>query len=226
MQVVYRMCDIPSTNPPPWNVDKFNLNRICLQSFVEGYKDIKPKVHFICDHCPMEEYEEMIHNVCPFEKVVEFTAIGINETMLMAYDIAEDANDIVLLQECDYLHKSSIGFLMADAIDSLGLVSPYDHLNFYLDHSIHSEDTTIRLVRDHHFRTTERNTMTWGCHSSLIKAHRDMLNKYGYLDNIVWKELRDLGYKLWTPIPSLATHMVEGFMAPGVDWKTIWKNSL
>jgi len=30
-------------------------------------------------------------------------------------------------------------------------------------------------------------------------------------------------YNLWAPIPSIATHMVELYLAPGVDWTSLIK---
>jgi hypothetical protein len=218
------MCDIPSTNPSPWgNDDKLQLNKTCLRSFVGGFVDIKPFVHFVCDHCDPETYADMITEVCPFEKKVEFTKLGINDTMLRAYELASHLEDYVLLQECDYLYRPKIGSLYIQAMKALGIVSPYDHLNFYMDRNIHSNVCKIELVDGYHFRSTERNTMTWGCHTDIIRDNIEVLNKYGYLDDLVWKELDFAGHELFVPIPSFATHMVKDYLSPGVNWRKLYE---
>lgn len=224
MIVVYRMCDIDSTNPPPFEKNKYNLNKRCLESFVKAFENIKPKMYFLCDYCP-PKYKEMIETVCPFEKVIEFTEMGINNTMLRSYEIALNNDDYVLFQECDYLYRPDTGELFLKALASLGLVSPYDHLNFYKDHNIHSKTCDVELVDGHHFRTTERNTMTWGCHTDLIKENINTLNQYGYLDDLVWRDLLLAGHRLWVPIPSIATHMVKDYLSPGINWRKIWQMS-
>jgi len=223
MKVYYRMCGIPSTNPSPWKQDdKFGLNKVCLKSFVEAYRDIKPEVHFILDYCD-KSYSEMIDDIVPFDFEIEFTEMGINNTMLRSYELASQVDDVVLFQECDYLYRPNIGKLMVQAVEKFKLVSPYDHLNFYIDRNLHSENCRIDLVNHYHFRSTERDTMTWACHSKMVKENLGILVKHGYLDDVVWRDLLIAGYQLWVPIPSFATHLVKDFMAPGVDWEKIWQ---
>lgn len=221
--MIYRMCDLQSTNPSPiLQENKFELNKLCLKSFVGGVKDITPETYFICDYCG-KEYDNMIRKIYPWYLHIEHTEIGINETMNKAYNIARKINDYVLLQECDYLYLPNAGKTLLAAMEQLGIVSPYDHPNFYKERDIHSSECEIELVNNHHFRTTERNTMTWGCHGSLIEENADTLLKYGYLDDVVWQELMYAGHPLWTPIPALATHMVADCLAPGVNWRQEWQ---
>lgn len=224
MTAIYRLCGIPSTNPSPiYQEDKFKLNKMCLRSFVQAYRDVNPKVIFLLDHCG-QEYTEMVNTVCPFEKKLIYTDLGINGTALKAYELAKDADDdIILFQECDYIYRPHSGRLMNMAIKQLGLVSPYDHLNFYIDRNLHSEMAKIKLVDGYHFRTTERNTMTFGVTKEVLLKGYDIFYKYGYLDGDVWYELKDIGIELHVPIPSIATHMVKDWLAPGVDWEDLWK---
>lgn len=225
MTVYYRMCGIPSTNPSPiLQEDKFKLNELCLKSFITAYASVKPKMVFLCDYCG-NEYYDLIKTV-PFDTESHFTSIGINHTCLMQYDLAREEEDIILFQECDYLYRPDTGEQMVEAIESLGLVSPYNHLNFYLDETIHSKQTTLSLVSNHIYRSVERNTMTFGVRPDILRDHFDIFEKYGYLDNEVWKDLRDQGHTLYVPIPSIATHMVKDYLAPQVDWSQIWNTLL
>lgn len=226
MIVIYRITSIPSTNPSPiFQEDKNALNELCLFHFLKAFSDIRPTIHFIADHCTCLD---MIKRLC-FQYDYDFditeSSSGINQTMLDSYTIATKLDDFVLFQECDYLYRDVIGKTYLQALQELKLVSPYDHKNFYLDKSIHSEDCKIRLIDDVHFRTTERNTMTFGCHSSLIKENLFYFMREGYLDNEIWKELRIRGNPLWVPVPSFATHMAKDWLAPSVNWEEIWTSA-
>lgn len=225
MLVIYRMCDIKSngSNPPPiLENDITALNILTLNSFIMAFSQVKPKVIFICDWCPKDVYDSILNQV-PFEKEIIYTEDGINESMLHAYRLADkEKDDVILFQECDYLYLPQSGGMVENAIKHFGLFSPYDHPNFYKDRSIHSNKCEIELLDDHHYRTTERNTMTFGMTREVFKKHREILDRYGYLDNDVWRDIRVAGNKLWTPIPSIATHMVKDWLSPGVDWPRLW----
>jgi hypothetical protein len=218
------MCDVPSLNVSPSPIladDKYELNAFCLRSFIKGMADLEPKIHFILDKCPIA-YDGMLETYVPWEYEMEHTNLGINGSMLRAYNLAGLSDEIVLLQECDYLYQPKVGKLLESAIEKLRLVSPYDHLNFYRDRNIHSATCDITLVKNHHFRTTERNVMTWGATPDYFARNIDLLEKYGYLDSDIWYDLKDRDEKLWVPIPSLATHMHKDFLAPGVEWSNQW----
>lgn len=225
MFVVYRMCGIPSSNPSPiLQENKYLLNEMCLKSFIRAYASVKPKIVFLCDYCT-DEYNDLIKAV-PFDSESHFTSIGINHTALMAYDLAREQDDIILFQECDYVYRPNTGEQMVEAISNLGLVSPYNHRNFYLDRSIHSKSCELEMIGNEIYRSVERNTMTFGLTSDILRDHFDIFEKYGYLDNEVWHDLRDQGHKLYVPVHSIATHMVEDYLAPGVEWEKIWSTLL
>jgi len=223
MTVLYRITSIPSSNPSPiFQDNKDTLNMQCLASFMGAFAEIRPKVTFIADHVS-DNMLKMLEDF-PWEgSTVIKTDIGQNATMLMSYEIASKLEDYVLFQESDYWYRPNIGATYLQAMKELGIVSPYDHPNFYHNKELHKEECRIKLVDNHHFRTCERNTMTWGCHSNIIKENLDILNHHGYLDGQVWYDLLERGYPLWTPIMSFATHMVESCLAPGVSWEELWK---
>lgn len=221
MTIIYRMCGIASSNPSPIYQDNKNkLNELCLKSVVTAFSDVKPKFIFLFDQCDEDCVDT---DDFPYEFEAEVYDLGINGTMLEAYKIASELEDYVVFQECDYLYNGVIGKKYLRAMKELGIVSPYDHPNFYHAREYHKEECRIKLVGDYHFRTCERNTMTWGCHTNIIKENLDILNHHGYLDGQVWYDLLERGYPLWTPIPSFATHMVDSCLAPGINWKEIWK---
>lgn len=222
MKVIYRITEISSTNPSPWGKDKQELNKVCLRSFVEAFREVKPEMYFLADHCD-KSINAMIAEVVPFKYAVEHTQIGINDTMVKSYELAASVDDYVLFQECDYLYRPLIGKSYVEALQSLSIISPYDHRNFYMNDSIHSSHCHITLIGEQHFRSTERNTMTWATKSDVIKKNLSTLKRHGYLDDEVWQDLLLAGHVLWVPILSYATHMVEKYMAPGINWESLWK---
>lgn len=219
LTVIYRITDIVSTNPSPvLQNDKVALNRLCLKSFVQAFSDIRPKVIFLADH--MKDVS-LFGDLCPFEFEVRRSFVGQNQTMLEAYKIAAELEGNVYFCEADYIYNGVVGELLDEAISRFGLVSPYDHPDFYHRYDIHPHETTLAILRNHHFRKSARNTMTWGIRTELVRKYKAILDKYGYLDDLVWKELKEQGVEMWTPIPSFATHLVLD-LAPGVDWVKIW----
>ena len=225
MKIFYRLTNIPSSNPSPiyWE-NKEKLNILCLNSFVDAYKDVSPNVTFLCDYCP-KRYKSIINGLVPFEKEIIFTELGINGTAYKQFKMAESVEDEeIIFHECDYVSRPNIGVLIRDAIKELELVSPYDHLNFYRDRSIHSEQVILKLVGDIHWRSTERNTLTFGIKTSVFKDHSDIFKKWGYLDDGNWKEMREAGHMLFVPIPSFSSHMCSDWMAPSVDWSKYYES--
>ena len=216
--VYYRLCGIKSSNPSPiFNEDKYRLNKLCLKSFVKAFEKVNPEVVFLADFCG-QEYEELIKQIVPFKYSYIPTNFGINGTCLIQYEMAlKTDHDIIYFAECDYLYDSDAQILL-DGVKELKLVSPYDHRNFYVDHTIHSKECTIELVNDYHFRSVERNTMTFAIDAQVFKKNYEIFKKYGYLDNEVWKEMLSAGYPLFVTLPSIATHMVRDYLAPSIDW--------
>ena len=219
MIVYYRITSIPSTNPSPiYQEDKDKLNEICLKSFVNAFKEVKPKMVFICDSCS-EDTLEMIYNICPFEKEVMVTHLGQNGTSLKQYELAREQDDDIYFAESDYIYQENSGQDLLNGLNEFGLVSPYDHPDHYKTPYV----SKLRLVDNYHWRSAENNTMTWAVSNQLFKDHYDTFYKYGYLDREVWDDLRKEGHELWVPVPSIATHSVRDYLAPSINWKENWE---
>jgi hypothetical protein len=214
MIVIYRLCDIPSTNPSPlFQNDKVALNKYCLNMFLKAFKDVDMSIVFLCDHTG--DYDDYLSSVVKHEFRTEYSKQDINYTYLRSIDIAKESNDDVLFQECDYLYKEGAGKEMLEAVKNFGFISPYDHPDKYP-----SDGVKIRLFNGRHWRNAPSTTMTYMATKENIKNHSDLLSKHGYLDHQMWVELtHKTGKELWTPIPALATHMVKAHISPGMD---IW----
>jgi hypothetical protein len=221
MKVVYRMCDISSSNAPPvyWE-NKYRLNEICLRSFVESFKDIKPHVYMICDRCP-EFYETFVKSIVPFEMDVEFTQSGIKENAVHQYDFVTD-DDIYYMLECDYLHTPDAGQKMLDAVTHFDWITSYDHPDKYKEGLIPKQNTR-QYINGQQWRTTDSTTSTFMARGSKIREQMELFRSYGWDDHKRWLDLNERGYVLGSPVPSLSTHMAEEYLAQNVDWKSLWE---
>lgn len=222
--VFIRLCSIKSTNPSPiFQDDKYQLNRLCLKSFVQAFKDIKPHVIVLGDYCDYLE-SELLEEVLPFEYEYIPTKIGINATCLKQYEMASKVDsEIIIFLETDYLFNPDVNVdKWISGIKELGLVSPYNHPNYYKDRQQHSNICQIELVDDHIFRSVETCTMTFGVRRDVFMKYLDIFNRFGYLDHDVWLEIAKDGQKLFVPIPTIASHCVATQMAPQVDWTKVY----
>jgi len=216
LSVIYRLTDITSTNASPiyWD-NKFRLNEICLRSFVEAFKDVNPHVYMIIDRSP-DFYSSFVKQIVPFSMDIEFTNSGVRENAVHQYDYLKD-DDVYYFLECDYLHLPGSGQKMMNAVKYCDFLSPYDHPDKYKEGMI-PPNIEYQTILNQKWRTTDSTTSTFMARGEMVKKELDLFRSYGWDDHKRWLDLGSKGYKLWTPLPSLATHMVEAYMAPNIDW--------
>lgn len=214
MQVIYRICDINSTNPPPiYQDNRLALNVLCLKSFINCFIKSDIRIHFILDKCS-DEWEKELEKV-ELPHTVERTDLGIDGSARHAVNRALELDDDIMFQECDYLWIPQVGEIYIDAIKHFGVLSPYDHPDKY------PGEAMLEMYKGLHFRTTPSTTQTYGITKENLHKYKDIILKHGYIDHAMWVELSQNGLTLRTPMPSIATHMVKDYMAPSIDWKGI-----
>jgi len=226
--VFIRLCSISSTNPAPiLQESKFELNKLCMKSFAKAFKDIKPYVIVLGDYCDYLE-SEMLEETIPFEYEYIPTKIGINATCLKQYEMASKREEeVIIFLECDYLFNPAVDVQKwINGIRELGLVNVYNHPNYYKDKTQHSDICEIHQIDGYHFRSVETCTMTFGVRRDVFIEHLDLFNKYGYLDHFLWLDIADRGQKLFTPIPTFATHMLRDWLSNEVEWDKVWRELL
>jgi hypothetical protein len=225
MHIFYRMSPKNSAHEarrPRHGFDKLALARMCLKSFNEAFRDTNPLVHFLLDGCG-SEWDDMIDHTTVLHHKIEHLESNQNDSYLYQLDLAKDVNDYVLFQEDDYVYLPNTGQKLLDAMKVLEFVSPYDHGEFYTRNTeFHKPPFDIKLVGEQHWRTIDFCTMTYGCHSARLLDYWDALHLHGFWDKDTWTEMGKRGAKLWTPIPSLATHMHKDFLSPGILWEGVF----
>lgn len=215
MKVIYRICDIqsPLSQPSPFHYDtRVELNKVCLKSFVKAFLETEIEIHFLIDNST-DIWEEFIKEEVPFKYEITRTNEGIDATARRAVNLAKELDDDIMFQECDYLWLPETGWQYIEAIEELGFVSPYDHLDKYP-----ASSAKISLCANRHWRTAISTTQTYGVTKENLNKYFEIISKHGYIDHAMWVELGEHGAELWTPIPSLATHCVTGLLAPSIDW--------
>lgn len=222
MIVFYRLSpknSLHEAQRPRYQFNKLELAKLCLKSFVDGFVDTKPNIHFLLDSCG-HEWEDMIKNIVPWNYTIENLNVNNqNQSYLIQLDRAKKVDDFVLFQEDDYVYLKRVGKKIEDALKILEFINPYDHREFYtVNDTFHKGPFDIKLIGEQHWRTIDFNTMTWACHSNSLSKYWEPLHLHGFWDKDTWEAMHEFGATLWSPIPTLCTHMHADYLAPGIDW--------
>jgi hypothetical protein len=195
-----------------------DLIRVCFKSVIDAFEGWK--FHFVIDK-PNYEIMELIES-CPYPYEIETVNVegwqeGNFATYLKLLTIGKDLNEPMMLVEDDYYFLPQAGSRIAKALLECQFITPYDHPMYYIEEK-HKYPREIKVIGDQHWGTIIDTTLTFGVQSGqLIKDNWDIFTGHSVWDEHIWKELRQ--YKLWSPIPSLATHMETEFLSPVIKWK-------
>jgi hypothetical protein len=157
---------------------------------------------------------------------------------VLSWSESFDDDTIVYHAEDDYLYHPDAFTELASAVDSMPDVeyfTLYDHSDRYT----RSDDVNmgrpefVSIAGNRHWRVVESTCMTYAARVRTLKrdAHLHHLLSPRTLphDRLLWRMTQGIGWFWWkfpkrtlvSPIPSLATHMDEPYLAPVVDWATI-----
>lgn len=216
MIVILRVSKNSFNKPLPFNIkDKFELITNCYNSFIRANSQCY-KVIAIADSLPSEwqVYFPDVH------KWIEVSGVGNEGTYKMQLEIAKE-HDKVLLLEDDYLWRADTLPKLEKALDVLPFVSPYDHPGHYLEERF-SDQFTLKYVDGEVYRNAPSNTLTFATTGEMIKKHWSTLTGHGINDHEMFQTIQSSGDLLWNPTCSFATHMVDGLLAPNIDWRVLW----
>ena len=229
MKVYYRIYPGKPDNRPFADGDKLSLVQRCLRSFMASVAVADVHITFLMDNCPVSWWLAVHDIVHPYfhigtvrYSIVELDGIGNKPSFLKQLEMALDdpCDEFVYFAEDDYLYQpEAIGRMMG--IAGIGLVTPYDHPDRYR-RADNRPDGFMRIMGDYHWRTHESTTMTFGIARTLLTEVQDIMREYACEGRKMWYPILDMGYKLWGPVPSLATHVQGDLLAPCVDWEEIW----
>jgi len=264
--IAYRICPKFSRNAYKLKgLDKYEVSKVCLESFLRCLTGVNFKIYAILDGCP-QKYNVLFEELVPSDRleIIQFQGIGNSATFLEQIKVLLTQNDseMVYFAEDDYFYLENTFSDMLKVIKrkEVDFVTPYDHLDYYKDKSnyltdLHSYKSEI-IFEKRHWRTVSSTCCTFLTTKSILKKTSQYFELYPKLgDYGMWLLLTKIrrkhiptkfatfkmifkttfkmyafssrqllvgkSYKCWAPIPSVATHMVELYFAPGINWQTI-----
>ena len=210
MKIFYRVSPYLSSNPNPLGTNKYKIIKRCFKSFKEALGDQEV---IILNDSLHPDWKEIFDG---FEMVD--SPNGNVESFQKQIDLICELPDgeKVMFVDDDYLWvKGSINKI-EKALDELVIVSPYDHPGHYREDRFKNDMKKMVLVDNQTYREAPSNTLTFATHAWVIKQNQELIKSFGIRDHEMFMEL---DHELYVPVPSFATHLVTGVLAPNVDWK-------
>jgi len=213
MNIIYRISPFKPDNPSIfYTEDKWKLVEVCHDSFLKAGGD-KYDTTYIIDSIDWGKIFKK------WGRVVDINTHSKVASLQKAFDEAYKINDKILFVEDDYLWQPDTISLMETALDILPVLSPYDHPAHYTEARF-DHKYEIKLIGNQTYRTCPSNTHTFSIQEQVFKDNYEMIRKYGVNDHEMFTELNKTA-QLWCPIPSFATHLATGCLAPNVLWYNI-----
>lgn len=211
MKVFYRISPFLSSNPNPLGKDKDYILNKCLYSFGEA-NDIEAEITFINDSLS----EKWVEELSKLGKVINAPNGNVETFHAQLNEVVKLPNEEkVLLLEDDYLWRPNTMSLLSTGLDSLDLISPYDHPGHYREERFRDEPKIVKEVNGVIYRSAPSNTLTFACKAWVIKQNYDLIKSFGIQDHEMFQALP---VKMFVPTYSFATHSVTGLLAPNVNW--------
>ena len=218
MKVFYRCYPGLSSHSNPLGTEKKAIFDECLKSFLSADTENKVEITFVSDGVPDDWFDipALFHPKIIHPPEHSFTGMKSLYSSL-SFTIDEigklEDNDKVLICEDDYLWLPDTLGKLERALDVMPMISPYDHPGHYTEERFKNQPKKMVLFENHTFRSAPSNTHTFAAPAWVFKKHGEMIKTMG--DHEFFTKV---GIDLYVPVPSFATHCVEGLMAPNVKW--------
>lgn len=241
LHILYRFCQQENTKKRP----QFFSKKRCLESLIRAFEYVKDRstFHFICDG---EIDQEIISLITDIAKIERLPSVGnsVSFWVTLQKSLSFPEQDLIYFVEDDYLHCPDSLVNLLDCQESIecDYITLYDHPVRYMpdyelgkDWAVNKE--TIYVSKFHHWREVESTCMTFASTSRVLKADlpvfklhvlgrkvpndRELFRQLQHLGSYQNSALPMLPRRLVGPIPSLATHCEEPWLAPVISWEDI-----
>ena len=164
-----------------------------------------------------------------FKTYIKIAPAGSNmKSWHVALDQAKNASipdtDIIYFLENDYLHVAGWLDKVFELFSSeirIDYLSLYDHMDKYFYPMYNDLTAKLFVTRTHHWRTTPSTCGTFMLRKKTLIEDFDLWS-LEVQDHYLFTELcSNRGRVLLTPIPGLATHCMEGYLSPTIDWRQV-----
>lgn len=288
LAVVYRIYPKISRSPPVCKDSKYDLAKLCLNSFKNSLGNIKVKIWVLLDNCP-SLYENLFRSFFNDDELdmIKLEGIGNKKTFSKQINLLlkQNFSENVYFAEDDYFYlpnqfKNMIEFLKSNS--DVDFITPYDHIDYY-NFKFHDYKSQIKFYGERHWREVNSTCLTFLTTKDTLRKTKDVFLKYTFYKNVfkerfliknpfyknlikefftgtsdadIWTSLTKINafrlfkiirfrfrhrrifgiyfrswrynwkqllfekkWKLWSPIPSIATHMESDFLAPTINWE-------
>lgn len=209
MFVVYRACSTGNPNKKRPIEGKIPLVRACFESFREAFKDVDCTVIALLDK-PTNELREIFRDVSVEESYYSNFNEGNINSFHRQISLALQHKEDFLFVEDDYMWLPGSGKKIAEC--GLPFYTPYDHPGYYSEDA-HKYKRDVVLAGGHHWQTVISTTLTFGGKISSLEKEAETMWRYGWADHPMWCDITQR-IPLYSPIPTLATHMETDYLAP------------
>jgi hypothetical protein len=218
LNVLYRICPKMSIRSPYFGTSKLTQTLKCLATFEVAFENIPHKTTFILDSCPGEYWDNIRLLVRTEKTMIEGEWKTDRGTFLKQVELACGLLDVELVYfaEDDYIYLPGAGEKLIAALGVYDFITPYDHPDYYREPNTNLEQH-LSVVNNQHWVNRISTCHTFGTWAKNIKANKAIFEKYAPNDYAEWVDITKK-YSLVSPVPSLATHLVNGLFAPVIQW--------
>lgn len=240
--ILYRCTPIESINKiRPGNLKKMDLVNLCLGSAKEAFKGIDVKWILLIDK-PNYDFVDMIEShFDPAKDKYEMLTTNFADwnggnigSFHRQLDIASTLDGKVLFLEDDYFILPESGQKIIDGLNERAWISIYDHPGYYTEpkHLGAKGYGFSFRTKGQAWLGVSSTTLTFASHADQIKEQASRMKKFGWADSEMWESMTvfidydaDIDFDtkapqidLYSPVPTLATHMETPWLSPNVDW--------
>ena len=161
---------------------------------------------------------------------VLYTELGNSGSFKFALEqaIKEDGDQIIYFVEDDYLHRQGSDVAIVEGLDISDYVTLYDHADKYqkpYTNEWGGEPTRVLLTKSTHWKQVSSTCMTFAAKVKTLREDQNIIKHYLKSpipeDWAMFTHLKTNGRKLISSIPGYATHCLEDYKSPLIDWSKI-----
>jgi hypothetical protein len=191
LAVAYRVCSHNSKHAPvKFLNDKFNLVKLCLESFKAATAGLRVKMFVILDGCP-PDYEYLFRSSFDAKDLELIYARRHGNAATFREQVRilceQTACELVYLAEDDYLYRpgalAEMAVTMREMISVPDFATPYDHPDYdSFSRTLHGlfKTTPRYVLRETGWRNRTSTTLTFMARRSSLKQCRALFESINY----------------------------------------------
>lgn len=198
LAIAYRIYPKVSKVPAIHSDNKYELSRVCLESFYNAMKNVKAYVFIILDGCP-PEYKAL------FEKTligidyefIDKEGVGNAQTFSLQMDLllSQDKSEVIYFAEDDYFYLDNAFSELLKAVKDprVDFLTPYDHPDTYTT-DFHNYKKEYLEIAGRKWGIMSSTTMTFMTTKKTLRETKHIFDTY---------TIRNYDASLWLSLTKL-----------------------